>query len=89
MAKPAPTTKKTLTKSAILSAISDIVGPDLSKKHVKEVVEHLVAVGHKELKTSGIVVLPGCAKFTVVRRPAHPCTRFHPGRTLVPPLLAI
>ena len=75
MAKPAPTTKKTLTKSAILSAVSDIVGPDLPKKHVKQVVETLVAVGHRELKKAGVFVLPGFAKFTVVRKAARPARK--------------
>ncbi len=38
----------------------------------KEVVETLVAVGHKELKKSGVFVLPGFAKFVVVKKPARP-----------------
>ena len=73
MAKPA-TTKKTkpLSKSEILNAVSDAVGEEVSKKHVKDVVEHLVAVGHRELKKSGIFVLPGFAKFVVVKKPARP-----------------
>jgi hypothetical protein len=54
MAKPA-TTKKTkpLSKSEILAAISGAVGDAVSRKQVKEIVEHLVAVAHKELKNSG------------------------------------
>jgi nucleoid DNA-binding protein len=75
MPKPAPTTKKTLTKSAILSAISDIVGEDLPKKAVKLVVETLMQLGHKELKKSGVFVLPGFAKFVVVKKPARPARR--------------
>jgi nucleoid DNA-binding protein len=45
MAKPAATPKKTkpLSKSEILNAVSEAVGEELSKKHVKEIVEHLVA----------------------------------------------
>jgi nucleoid DNA-binding protein len=73
MAKPAATTKKKtkpLSKSEILNAVSDAVGEVVSKKHVKEVVEHLVAVAHKELKKSGIFVLHGLAKFVVVKKPA-------------------
>jgi nucleoid DNA-binding protein len=59
-------------------AIPLIVGPSvaggdsLSKKHVKAVVETLVAIGHKELKKTGVFVLPGFAKFTVVKKPARP-----------------
>ena len=40
MAKPATTTKKkSLTKTDILNAVSEAVGEEVSKKHVKEVVE--------------------------------------------------
>ena len=77
MAKPATTTKKTkpLSKSAILNAVSEAVGEELSKKHVKQVVETLVAVGHKELKKNGVFVLPGFAKFVVVKKPAKPARK--------------
>jgi DNA-binding protein HU-beta len=76
MAKPA-TTKKTkpLSKSEILNAIAETVGEEVSKKHVKAVVEHLVAVGHKELKKNGIFVLHGFAKFVVVKKPARPARK--------------
>jgi DNA-binding protein HU-beta len=77
MAKPAATTKKTkpLSKGEILNAVSDTVGEEVSKKHVKEVVEALVEVGHKELKKSGTFVLPGFAKFVVVKKPAKPARK--------------
>jgi len=73
----ATTTKKTkpLSKSAILSAVADAVGEAISKKHVKEVVEALVSVGHKELKKTGTFVLPGFAKFVVVKKPARPARK--------------
>ena len=74
MAKPAATTKKTkpLSKSEILTAVSEAIGEELSKKHVKEVVEALVATGHRELKKTGTFVLHGFAKFVVVKKPARP-----------------
>jgi nucleoid DNA-binding protein len=77
MAKPATTTKKTkpLSKSEILNAVSDAVGEEISKKHVKEIVEALVATGHKELKKNGIFVLHGFAKFVVVKKPAKPARK--------------
>ncbi len=76
MAKPA-TTKKTkpLSKSEILNAVSDEIGEEVSKKQVKEIVEALVATGHSELKKSGIFVLPGFAKFVVVKKPAKPARK--------------
>jgi DNA-binding protein HU-beta len=73
MAKPA-TTKKTkpLSKSEILNAVADAVGEDVSRKHVKHIIETLVSVGQKELKKSGTFVLHGFAKFVVVKKPARP-----------------
>jgi DNA-binding protein HU-beta len=76
MAKTA-TAKKTssskpLSKSAILQAVADAIGEDMSRKHVKLVVETLATVGHRELKKSGVFVLPGFAKFVVVKKPARP-----------------
>ena len=77
MAKPAATAKKTkpLSKSEILSAVSEAVGEEVSKKQVKDIVEALVDVGHKELKKSGTFVLPGFAKFVVVKKPAKPARK--------------
>jgi len=77
MAKPATTPKKTkpLSKSEILTAVSEAIGEELSKKHVKEVVEALVATGHRELKKTGTFVLHGFAKFVVVKKPAKPARK--------------
>jgi DNA-binding protein HU-beta len=73
MAKPTTTAKnKPLSKSDVLQAVTDAVGDGLSRKHAKDVVEALVAVGHKELKKSGVFVVPGFAKFSVVKKPAKP-----------------
>jgi DNA-binding protein HU-beta len=74
MAKATTTTtkKKSLTKSAILQEVTDTVGEGLSRKQVAQVVDTLVAVGHKELKKNGVFVLPGFAKFVVVKKPARP-----------------
>src|ERR1700747_2712268 len=65
-------TKKPLSKSEILNAVVDSLGGEITRKQVKEVVEALVAVGHKELKKNGVFVLPGFAKFVVVKKPARP-----------------
>jgi nucleoid DNA-binding protein len=76
MAKPAaPKKNKPLSKSDILNAVSDAIGEELSKKHVKTIVEALVEVGHKELKKTGTFVLPGFAKFVVVKKPAKPARK--------------
>ena len=77
MAKPAATAKKTkpLSKSEVLTAVAEAVGNEVSKKQVKDIVEALVDVGHKELKKSGTFVLPGFAKFVVVKKPAKPARK--------------
>src|ERR1019366_2415590 len=73
MAKPTTSKKnKPLSKSEILKAVIDANGEDVSGKQVKAIIEALVAVGHKELKKSGVFVLPGFAKFVVVKKPARP-----------------
>ena len=74
-ARSDPKKTKPLSKSEILNAVSDAVGEEVSKKHVKEIVEHLVDIGHKELKKSGTFVLPGFAKFVVVKKPAKPARK--------------
>jgi len=68
------TAKKTkpLSKSAVLEAVTKASGVDVSRKHVKQVIEALVAVGHKELKKAGMFVLHGFAKFVVVKKAARP-----------------
>jgi DNA-binding protein HU-beta len=68
MAKP----NKTLTKSGLIQAIIGSVGGDASRKTVKAVLEALTKIGHRELKKNGMFVLPGFAKFIVVKRPARP-----------------
>jgi DNA-binding protein HU-beta len=76
MAKPTTTKKsKPLSKSEILNAVADAVGEEVSRKHVKAVVETLVEVGHKELKKNGLFVLHGFAKFVVVKKPARPARK--------------
>ncbi len=73
MAKPTTAKKsKPLSKSAVLQAITDAVGEEVSRKHVKQIVETLVTLGHKELKKTGTFVLHGFAKFVVVKKPARP-----------------
>ena len=57
MAKTTGKKTKPMSKTEILHAIADTVGEEVSKKHVKQVVETLVDVAHRELKKSGIFVL--------------------------------
>ena len=65
---------KVLTKSQIIQAIADAHKEKLSRRNV--VLESLTSVGHKELKKNGMFVLPGFAKFIVIKKPA---TKERPG----------
>ncbi|MBW2528486.1 MAG: HU family DNA-binding protein [Deltaproteobacteria bacterium] len=61
--------KKAMTKTQLIQALTDASG-GLSKKQVKEIMESLVTIGHKQLKRQGVFTLPGFAKFRVVKKPA-------------------
>jgi nucleoid DNA-binding protein len=74
MAKATGKTKQ-MTKGQLIDAITSANG-DFGKKSVKAVLETLVDVGHKELKRTGVFMLPGFAKMIVVKKPA---TKAHKG----------
>jgi nucleoid DNA-binding protein len=57
-----------MTKSQLIEQIA--TATELSKKDVKGVMETLTTIGYKELKKNGTFVLPGFAKFIVVKKPA-------------------
>ena len=57
-----------LSKSQLIERIS--TSTEMSKRDVKNVMDSLVDVGHKELKKNGIFLVPGFAKFVVVKKPA-------------------
>jgi DNA-binding protein HU-beta len=61
-----------MTKSALIEAITESLGEGYTKRHVSAVLDALTAIGHQELKKSGLFVLPGFAKFVVVKRPETP-----------------
>jgi DNA-binding protein HU-beta len=75
MAKAKSSGKKNMSKSGLIQAIAEVVGEAATRKQIKAVVESLAAVGYKELKKSNVFVLPGFAKFVVVRRPARPARK--------------
>src|SRR3977135_896873 len=60
---------KLMTKSELLEKITD-AHEGLTKKDVKGVMETLAAVCYKELKKSGAFLVPGFAKFVVIKKPA-------------------
>jgi nucleoid DNA-binding protein len=60
---------KPMTKSALIEKIAT-EHPDLKKRDVKGVLETMAMVGYKELKKTGAFVVPGFAKFVVIKKPA-------------------
>ena len=58
-----------LTKSQLVEKISE-QHSEISKRDIKGIIETLGNVGHKELKKAGVFVVPGFAKFVVVKKPA-------------------
>ncbi|HEY3655814.1 MAG TPA: HU family DNA-binding protein [Steroidobacteraceae bacterium] len=57
-----------MTKSQLIEKIA--TENEFAKKDVKAVFETLANVGYKELKKNGIFVVPGFAKFVVIKKPA-------------------
>ena len=57
-----------LTKTALIQKIADDL--EMTKKDVKDVLETLATVGYKEMKKTGEFMLPGFAKFVVIKKPA-------------------
>lgn len=57
-----------MTKSQLIEKIASESA--LPKKDVKGVLETLATVGYKELKKTGVFLLPGFAKFVVIKKPA-------------------
>ncbi len=57
-----------LTKSQLIEKIAE--ASELAKKDVKGVLEQLAVIGYKELKKTGVFLVPGFAKFVVIKKPA-------------------
>jgi DNA-binding protein HU-beta len=58
-----------ISKSALINAIVEATG-DVSRKHVKAILDALADVAHKELKKTSVFTMPGFAKFRVVKKGA-------------------
>lgn len=59
---------KPMTKSELISQIAE--HSELKKSDVKGALERLAAIGYKELKKNGSFLVPGFAKFVVIKKPA-------------------
>ena len=61
---------KVMSKSELISQLADKHSDKLTRKDVKGVLESLASIGYKELKKSGVFLVPGFAKFVVIKKPA-------------------
>ena len=59
-----------LSKSALLNAVVEASGEDISRRQVKAILDAMATIAYKELKRNGIFTVPGFAKFRVVKKPA-------------------
>ena len=57
-----------MTKSQLVAKIAEL--QETAKKDVKGMMEALAEVGYKELKKNGVFVVPGFAKFVVIKKAA-------------------
>lgn len=57
-----------MSKSQLIEQIATT--NELTKRDVKGVFETLATIGYKELKKNGAFVVPGFAKFVVIKKPA-------------------
>ena len=58
-----------LSKSQLIVEVA-AANDGMSKKQVKCVMEAMTKIGYRELKKTGAFVIPGFAKFVVIKKPA-------------------
>ena len=61
---------KLMSKSELIQKLADEHSEKLTRKDVKGILESLADVGYKELKKTGTFLVPGFAKFVVIKKPA-------------------
>ena len=67
---------KLMSKSELIQRIAEQHPNNMTRKDVKGVIETLANIGYKELKKTGAFLVPGFAKFVVIKKPA---TKERPG----------
>ena len=60
---------KVMSKSELILKIADR-HKHMTRKDIKGVIELLATVGYLELKKTGVFLVPGFAKFVVIKKPA-------------------
>ena len=61
---------KLMSKSELIQKIAEQHENNMTRKDVKGVIESLAEIGYRELKKTGAFVVPGFAKFVVIKKPA-------------------
>ncbi len=62
---------KLMSKSELIQNIAEQHSKsNMTRKDVKGAIESLAEIGYKELKKSGAFLVPGFAKFVVIKKPA-------------------
>ena len=59
-----------MSKSELIEKLAETSGEHVSKRDVKGIMEALAAIGYKELKRTGAFLVPGLAKFVVIKKAA-------------------
>src|ERR1700760_4718042 len=60
----------TMSKSELIQRIVEGHPSEIPRKGVKGAIDAVAAIGHKDLKKTGAFVVPGLAKFIVIKKPA-------------------
>jgi|SRR6516162_4608101 nucleoid DNA-binding protein len=61
---------KTMSKSELVQKVVEQHPTEIARKDVKGVIEAVAEIGYKELKKTGAFIVPGFAKFVVIKKPA-------------------
>jgi nucleoid DNA-binding protein len=68
---------KLMSKSELIQKIAEQHANNMTRKDVKDVIETLAEIGHKELKKTGAFFVPGFAKLIVIKKPATKARKGH------------
>lgn len=62
---------KSMSKSELIQRLVEVSGDEqLTRKSVKGLLEALCEIGYKEMKKTGAFLVPGFAKFVVIKKAA-------------------
>ena len=59
-----------MSKSELIQKLVDQHPNNMARSDVKDLIESLAEIGYQELKEKGAFVVPGFAKFVVIKKPA-------------------